>query len=125
VYNVDFQLKTYKSIMLPVDEVHPYLVDVPETGPPLEGVDDIDQITRIINCIPDSEISVCPDSDDEGGVDLDLTEESDRVRIILDADPSDDHTWSRSKQGNYAFMDPDLYHDLLMLVDDAEVQEKE
>jgi hypothetical protein len=124
-YNIEFQFKTYKSIMLPADEVHPYLDGIPATGPPTEGVDDSDRITLMINRIPDSELGLCPDSDDERGIGLDLTEESDCVRIISDADPFDDATWIRRRQGNVAFIDQDTYDDLPMLVDDVCVHEKE
>jgi hypothetical protein len=66
---------------------------------------------------------LCPDSDDEGGNELNLTEESDYVRIISDADPLDDATWIRRKQINFAFMDQDLYDDLPTLVDDSNVHD--
>jgi hypothetical protein len=111
--------------MFSADEVHPYLVDVQATDPPPEGVDDSDQITCMISSIPDSELGLCPDSDDEGGVGLDLTEESDCVRIISDADPLDDATWVRKKQDIFSFMDQDTYDDLPTLVDNADVHEKE
>jgi hypothetical protein len=92
--------------MLPADGVHPYLVDVLATGPPPEGVDDSDRITGMINHVPDCELVLCPDSDDEGGIDFDLTEKSDCAWIISDADPLDDATWTRRKQDNFAFMMP-------------------
>jgi hypothetical protein len=38
-YNIEFQVKAYKNIMFPADEVHPYLVDVLPTGPPNECVE--------------------------------------------------------------------------------------
>jgi hypothetical protein len=65
------------------------------------------------------------DRNDEYGDDFILTEENDCFRIISDADPLDDATWNRRKQGNFAFMDQDSYDDLRMLVDDADVHEKE
>jgi hypothetical protein len=42
VYTIEFQFKTFKSIMLLVDEVHPYMVDAPENVPPPDAVDDSD-----------------------------------------------------------------------------------
>jgi hypothetical protein len=81
--------------MLSANEVHPYLVDALATSPPLEGDKDSDRITCMINRVPDSEIGLCSDSNDEGGFDLELTEESECVWIILDADPFDDAIWIR------------------------------
>jgi hypothetical protein len=104
MYNIEFQYKAYTYIMLPANDAHPYLVYVLPTGPSPMGIDDSDQITRMINIVPDSELGLCPDSDDEGSNDLDLTEESDCVRIISDADPFDDVTWIIRKQGHFAFV---------------------
>jgi hypothetical protein len=112
--------------MLPANEVlHPYMADVLPTVPPKQGVDDSDRITHMINHVPDSELGTCPKSDDEVGNDLDLTGESDWVRIISDADPLDDTTWIRRKQGNFSFMDQDTYGDLPTLLDDVDVHVKE
>jgi hypothetical protein len=111
--------------MLPSDEVHPYLVDVVLAGAQQsELVYDNKRITRMINRVLESDIGPCTGSDDEGGDDFDLTEESDGARIIYDSDHLDDATWNRKKHGNLAFMDQDAYCDLPTLVDDADVHEK-
>jgi hypothetical protein len=102
--------------MVPVDEVHPYVVDAILAGAQQSDLlDDSNRITRMINHVPESDLGPCPESDDEGGDDFDLTEESDCVRIISDSDPLDD----------LAFMDQDAYDDLPALVDDAYVHEKD
>jgi hypothetical protein len=124
-YNIEFKCKTFKNLMLPADEVHPYLV-----GPVVAGsqqsdlMDDSSHITRMINHDPESDLVPCPERDDEGGDDLNLTTESYCVRIISDSDPLDDTTWNRNKHGNFAFVDQYAYEYLPMLVDDDDVHEK-
>jgi hypothetical protein len=41
----------------------------------------------MINLVPESDLGPCLESDDEGGDDLDLTEETDCVQIISDIYP--------------------------------------
>jgi hypothetical protein len=56
---------------------------------------------------------------------LNLTGENICFRIISDADPLDDATWIRRKQGNFSFVDQYAYDDLPALVDDTDVHDKE
>jgi hypothetical protein len=125
LYNIEFECKTFKNLMLPADEVHPYLVGVVGAGAQQSDLmGDSNRITRMINHVLESDLGPCPESDDAGGDDLDLTAESDCVWIISDSDPLDDATWNRKKNGKFSFMDQDAYDDLPTLVGDADVHEK-
>jgi hypothetical protein len=88
-------------------------------------MDDSNRITLMINHVPESDFGPCPENDDEGGDDIDLTAESDCVCIISDYDQLDDANWNRKKHGNFTFMYQDAYDDLPTLVDDDDVHQNE
>jgi hypothetical protein len=107
-----FECKTFKNLMLSADEVYPYLVGTVVAGAQQSNfMDGSNHITQMINHAPESDLGPCPESDYEGGDDLDLTAESDCVRIISGYDPLGDATWNRRKHGNFAFVDQDAYDD--------------
>jgi hypothetical protein len=65
---------------------------------------DMNRTSLLLQRVPKSEQRVCPYSDDEG-VNVDLSNEDDCVKIIAD---SDNFTWNRRKQGDFAFMEQDF-----------------
>jgi hypothetical protein len=126
LYNIAFEFKSLKNLMLPSSEVDPYLVDIlPYGAPTHKDTEEINRVTRMINRVPESEHRMCPASDDEDGDYLNYTEEHNCFWTISDADPLDDATWIRRKQGIFAFMDKDAYDNLPTFVDDVDVHEKE
>jgi hypothetical protein len=100
--------------MLPVTDVVPFLV-YSDTGlEPSTDEMDMNYMSRLLQRVPDSEQGVCPDSDDEG-VNVDLSNEDDCVKIIAD---SGNFTWNRRKQGDFASMEQDFEYEDPAVPDD-------
>jgi hypothetical protein len=57
LYNIEFECKTFKNLMLPADEVHPYAQQI-------DFMDESNRITRMINHVPESDLGPCPESGD-------------------------------------------------------------
>jgi hypothetical protein len=100
-YNVEFKCRIFKSLMLPVTDVVPFLVDSDTGLEPSTAEMDTNPTSRLLQRVTESEQGVCPGSDNEG-VNVDLSNEDECVKIIAD---SDNFTWNRRKQGDSAFME--------------------
>jgi hypothetical protein len=79
--------------MLTVTDVVPFLVDSDTGLEPITDKMDMNRKSRLLQRVPDSEQGVCPEIDNEG-VNVDLLNEDDCVKIISD---SDNFTWNRWK----------------------------
>jgi hypothetical protein len=120
-YNIEFKFKTFKKIMLPLAQVVPFPVDedvVAGLFPPTDETDR-NRTSHLLYRVTDSEQGMCPESGDEG-YDVDLSNEDNCVRIIAD---SENFTWHRRKQGDFAFMDQDTEDDVPALRDDEVMQD--
>jgi hypothetical protein len=113
-FNVEFKCRIFKSLMLPVTDVVPFLVDSDTGLEPSTDDMDMNRTSRLLQRFPDSEQGVCPDSDDEG-VNVDLSNVDDCVKIIAD---SDNFTWNKRKQGDFACMEQDFEDEARAVPDD-------
>jgi hypothetical protein len=91
-------------MMLPVTDVVFFLIDSDTGLEPSTDEMDMNRMSRLLQRVPDSQQGVCPESDDEG-VNVDLSNEDDCVKIIAD---SENFTWNRRKQGDFSFMEQDF-----------------
>jgi hypothetical protein len=71
--------------MFPVTEVVPFLIDSDTGLEPSTDEMDTSHTSHLLQWFPDSEQGVCPDSDNEG-VNVDLLNEDNCVKIISDLD---------------------------------------
>jgi hypothetical protein len=90
--------------MLPVTDVLPFLVDSDTGLEPSMDEMDMNRMSRLLQRVPDSDQGVYPESDDEG-VNVDLSNEDDCVKIISNLD---NFTWNRRKQGEFSFIEQDF-----------------
>jgi hypothetical protein len=100
--------------MLPVTDVVPFLVDSDTGLEPSADEMDMNRTSCLLQRVPDSEQGICPDSDDEG-VNVDLSNEDDCVKSIAD---SENITWNRRNQGDFAFMEQDFEDEAPAVPDD-------
>jgi hypothetical protein len=101
-------------MMLPVTDVVPFLVDSDTGLEPSTDDMDMNRTGRLLQRVPDSEQRFCLESDDEG-VNVDLSNEDDFVKITAD---SNNFTWNRQKQGDFAFMEQDFEYEAPAVPDD-------
>jgi hypothetical protein len=110
-YHIEFG---FKKMMLPIAEVMPLIIDeYTGVGAPTDE-NDSNRTSCLLHRVPDSEQRVFPDSDD-GGINVDLSNEEDCVKSIAGAD---NFTWNRQKQGEFTFTDQDNEDDVPSLADD-------
>jgi hypothetical protein len=105
--------------MLLVAEVLPLIVDEDTgVGTPTDE-NDRNRTIRLLHRVPDRKQGVYPDSDD-GGINVDLSNEEDCVSIIADAE---NFTWNRRKQGDFTIMEQDNEDDVPAIADDEVTQD--
>jgi hypothetical protein len=107
------------SSMLPVTDVVPCLVDSDTGLEPSMDEMDMNLMSHLLQRVPDSEQGVYPDSDDDD-VNVDLLNGDDCVKIIAD---SENFTWNRRKQGDFAFMEQDFEDEAPAVPDDEVTKE--
>jgi hypothetical protein len=103
LYIIDFKFKMFSKLMLPLAEVVHFLLDedVDAKLAPTTDETDRNHTSCPLHMLPDSEPGACPESGGEGD-DFNLSNEDDCIRINAD---SDNFTWHRRKQGDFAFME--------------------